>query len=169
MTPAFVPTPDTQTTERPRSFLSRSMAWLFSQRHFHIKLLSGTAAGVVVIIFLAGIFLLVTYRNHSQEALRTHTVEVMRLSSVIENDIAALEASQRGYLLTGQAAYAEAFTQRRSAIKERIEELTTLILESPAQRKRLMKVQEIVQRWLNEVAGPQFATRPVGGPHPPPR
>src|SRR5437660_6228628 len=27
--------------------------WLFSQKHFHVKLLSGTAAGVIAIIFFA--------------------------------------------------------------------------------------------------------------------
>ncbi len=161
MTPAFAPSPESPTPERSRSFLARSMAWLFSQRHFHVKLLSGTAAGVVVIIFLAGIFLLVTYRSHRQEMLRTHTVEVMRLSSVIENDIAALESSQRGYLLTGNAAYTDAFTRQRAALKDRIEELTTLILESPAQRKRVMKVQEVVQRWLTEVADPQLMAQPA--------
>ncbi|MBA2743994.1 MAG: hypothetical protein H0U43_06765, partial [Chthoniobacterales bacterium] len=74
------------------SFFSRSTAWLFSQKHFYVKLLAGSAAGIVVIVLLAGIFLFLTYQNHHQEVLRTHTVEVMRLSSLIENDLAALEA-----------------------------------------------------------------------------
>ena len=47
----------------------------------------------MVIIFLASVFLFVTYRNHLQAALRTHTVEVIRLSGMIENDIAVLEAA----------------------------------------------------------------------------
>jgi len=72
---------------RRRSIFGRLSDWLFSQRHFHLKLLSGTTVGVVVIIFLAGVFLLVTLRNHYQESLRTHTIEVIRLSSLIENDI----------------------------------------------------------------------------------
>src|SRR5437867_931378 len=78
--------------------LRRCVAWLFSQRHFHLKLLSGTAAGVLVIILLAGIFLYVTLRNHHQEVLRSHTIDVMRLSSLIENDIASLESGHRGFL-----------------------------------------------------------------------
>src|SRR5262249_1572890 len=75
--------------------------WLFRQQHFHLKLLSGTTVGVVVIIFLAGAFLFVTVRNYYQDSLRTHTIEVMRLSSLLENDIAGLETSHRGYLLNG--------------------------------------------------------------------
>ena len=84
-----------------RGFFGRSVAWLFSPKHFHFKLLSGTAVGIVVITFLAGLFLFVTLRNHHQESLRAHTLEVLRLASVIENDIAVLETGHRGFLLTG--------------------------------------------------------------------
>ena len=48
--------------------------------------------GVLVIVFLAGIFLYVTIRNHEQDNLRSHSVDMIRLSGVIENDIAALES-----------------------------------------------------------------------------
>jgi PAS domain S-box-containing protein len=145
------------------SLIRRCLAWLFSQKHFHVKLLSGTAAGVIVIVLLAGIFLFVTYRNHRHEALRAHTVEVMRLSSVIENDIAALETAHRGFLLTAGTNASEAFQQRRDAIKGRIDDLTGLILESAPQRKRVMKVQEIVQKWLNTVAVPEIEARQSRG------
>jgi membrane associated rhomboid family serine protease len=40
-----------------RGLVGRSAAWLFSPKHFHFKLLSGTAVGIVVITFLAGLFL----------------------------------------------------------------------------------------------------------------
>jgi PAS domain S-box-containing protein len=134
----------------------RAGAWLFSQEHFHFKLLSGTAAGVIVIIFLAGVFLYITLRNHYQAAVRAHTIEVMRLSSVIENDIAALEGVHRGFLLTGKPVYADSFNRRKEQIKRRVDTLAALILENPKQRKRVMKVQEVVQKWLKTVALPEL-------------
>src|SRR6267143_1929773 len=137
---------------RRRSIFGRIADWLFSQRHFHLKLLSGTTVGVIVIIFLVGVFLLVTLRNHYQESLRTHTIEVMRLSSLIENDIAGLESSHRGYLLSGNEEYIAPFGKKRDQIKHRIEDLTALILDTPRQRKRVIKVQEVVQKWLDTVA-----------------
>jgi PAS domain S-box-containing protein len=152
-----------QKTKVRRNIVSRSAAWLFSARHFHFKLLSGTAVGIVVITFLAGLFLFVTLRNHHQETLRAHTLDVMRLSSVIENDIAALETGHRGYLLTGNASYLEPFERRRELIKRRVEELTMLILDSPRQRKRVMKIQEIVQKWLDDIALPQINERQTKG------
>src|SRR2546423_4509836 len=152
-----------QKTKVRRGLFGRSAAWLFSPKHFHFKLLSGTAVGIVVITFLAGLFLFVTLRNHHQETLRAHTLEVMRLSSVLENDIAALETGHRGYLLSGSPQYLEPFERRRELIKRRVEELTVLILDSPRQRKRVMKIQEIVQKWLDEVALPQINDRQTKG------
>ncbi len=148
-----------QTTKVRRGIFGRSAAWLFSPKHFHFKLLSGTAVGIVVITFLAGLFLFVTIRNHHQETLRAHTLDVMKLSSVLENDIAALETGHRGYLLTGDTTYLEPFERRRELIKRRVEELTLLILDSPRQRKRIMKIQEIVQTWLDDIALPQMKER----------
>ncbi|MEP6937143.1 MAG: CHASE3 domain-containing protein [Chthoniobacterales bacterium] len=142
-----------------KGLFARSSGWLFSQRYFHFKLLSGTAVGVVVIAFLAGLFFFVTLQNHTQDALRNHTIEVMRLSSVIENDVAALETGHRGYLLTGHSSYLQPFQERRDVIKNRIDALTGLILDSPMQRKRVMKVQEIVQKWLDSVALPEMSAR----------
>src|SRR5436190_14006989 len=142
-----------------RGIFGSGVAWLFSQKHFHFKLLSGTAVGIVVITFLAGLFLFVTLRNHHQETLRAHTLEVMRLSSVLENDIAALETGHRGYLLTGDSSYLEPFGRLREQIKARVDDLTVLILDSPRQRKRVMRIQEIVQRWLDDVALRQMSDR----------
>src|SRR5438477_2539841 len=105
---------------RPGLF-RRWLAWLLSSRHFHYKLLSGTTAAVVVIIFLAGAFLFISLRNQFQDTMRAHTVQVMRLSSVIENDIAALESSDRAFLLTREPRYQELFQQHRQTFKKRID------------------------------------------------
>src|SRR5205085_5937867 len=151
---------------RRRSIFGRLGDWLFSQRHFHLKLLSGTTVGVAVIIFMAGIFLLVTLRNHYQDSLRTHTIEVMRLSSLIENDIAGLESGHRGYLLSGSEDFLVPFQKKRDLIKNRVEELTALILDNPRQRKRVIKMQEVVQKWLDTVATPEINARRARGAAP---
>ncbi|MEY2479492.1 MAG: hypothetical protein QOI04_419 [Verrucomicrobiota bacterium] len=136
------------------SVFRRPAEWLFSQKHFHLKLLFGTTVGVIVIVILAGVFLFVTLRNQQQAAMRAHTIEVMRASSVIENDLAVLEAGHRGFLLTSDRTYLQSFKERCDLIKQRIDALAALILNSPAQRKRVMRVQEIVQKWLDTVAQP---------------
>jgi PAS domain S-box-containing protein len=156
MSQSAAPITNWKQQEARAGFIRRGLAWLFSQRHFHFKLLSGTAAGVIVIIFLAGVFLYITLRNHYQATERAHTIEVMRLSSVIENDIAALESGHRGFLLTAKPAYIDSFNQRKDLIKQRIQDLAALLLENPNQRKRVMKAQEVVQNWLRTVALPEI-------------
>ncbi len=42
---------------------------------------------------------------------------------------------------------------------QRIDDLTVLILENPRQRKRVIKVQEVVQQWLDTVATPEMSAR----------
>src|SRR4029079_9928440 len=149
-----------------RSAMWRSVGWLFSPKHFYFKLLSGTAVGIVVITFLAGLFLFVTFQNHHQATLRAHTLAVLQLSRTIESDLAAAESIHRGYLLTGDTAFIKAFDSRKELIKSRTEELTLLILDTQNKRKRVMKVQEIVQKWLDTVALPQLAQQRGRAPTP---
>src|ERR1700741_1740420 len=104
-----------QALQDQRGLLRRSVDWLLSQRHFHLKVISGTAAGVTVILTLAAVFLWITLRDHYQDAARAHTIDVMRLSSLIENDIASLETAHRGFLLAGTADYLASFEKRKAS------------------------------------------------------
>ncbi len=143
----------------------RPLSWLLGPQHFHYKLLAGTGAAVVVIVFLAGTFLFVTLRNYRQDAIRAHTLQVKRLSSVIENDIAALESYHRGYLLTGNQQYTNLFESRKQAMQTRIGELATLVRESPAQRGRVVKARDLAQHWVEQVARPAFTKGSASSPH----
>src|SRR5436305_7096794 len=151
--------PTSPPKKRRRSLSGRIGDWLFSQRHFHFKLLSGTTVGVVVIIFLVAVFLLVSLRDHYQDTIRSHAISVIRLSSLIENDVASLESNHRGFLLSGREDYVASFDKRLGSIKQRIQDLMGLILDNPTQRKRVMKVQDIVQQWCTAVAQPEIKAR----------
>ena len=148
-----------QALKDERGLLRRSVDWLFSQRHFRLKVLSGTAAGVVVILALAAVFLWITVRDHYQDAARTHTIDVMRLSSLIENDIAALETAHRGFLLTGKPDYLASFERRKASIDKDIQDLTRQLGESQTQQKRVLKAQQIVQKWIDTTGLPEIESR----------
>ncbi len=142
--------------DRP-STLSRALSWLLGSQHFHYKLLAGTGAAVVVIVFLVGTFLFVTLRNYRQDAIRAHTVQVKRLSSVIENDIAALESYHRAYLLTGNEQYTKLFDSRKQAMQSRMGELTALVRENSAQCERVTKAGNLARHWVEQIARPAFS------------
>ena len=73
---------------RAPGILRRSLAKLLSSAHL---VLSGTTASILVIIFLGSLFVFVALRNHHRDEIRARTVQLTRLSSLIENDIAELE------------------------------------------------------------------------------
>ncbi len=134
--------------EKSRSFLRSKIEWLLSPDHFNFKLLFGTAVGVLVILVLAVTCFLFTSRNQEQARMRAHTIGVMRLSSVLENDIAALENAQRGYLLSGENVYLENFERRRGLFQKQSEELVATVTSNFTQRKRVLKMRGIVLKWL---------------------
>ena len=82
-----------------RNIVRRGLAWLLSSAHL---VLSGTTAAILVIIFLGSVFLFIALRNYRRDEIRMHAVQVTRLSSVIENDVAELENNYRAFLLTAR-------------------------------------------------------------------
>ncbi len=91
MLPVSTPAKTRNVSGKNHSFFRRKVEWLFSPELFHLKLLVGTAVGVLVIIVLAVTCVVFTFRHQQRDELRAHTIAVTRLSSVVENDIAALE------------------------------------------------------------------------------
>ncbi|MBA3961993.1 MAG: PAS domain S-box protein [Chthoniobacterales bacterium] len=137
-----------QISSPPPGAFRRKLEWLLSPEHFQFKLLLGTAVGVMVILVLAVTCFVVTYQNQKEARFRAHTVELMRLSSMIENDISALENAQRGYLLAHTVPYQENFERCKILFQQHAGELCTLIADDSIKRKRVLKMREIVLNWL---------------------
>ena len=148
MLPVSTPAQSRNVPGNKPGFFRRTIEWLFSPELFHLKLLLGTAVGVLVIVVLAITCVVLTLRNQQRDELRAHTIEVMRLSSVVENDLAALENTYRGHLLTKNGAYLENSARLQELFLRHSEELTGVLGDSSLQRKRVLKMREIVQSWL---------------------
>ncbi|MEO6872585.1 MAG: PAS domain S-box protein [Chthoniobacterales bacterium] len=125
------------------------LEWLLSPQHFQFKLLLGSAVGMIVIVVVAVACLLFTFENQRQSRFRAQTIAVMRLSSVLENDIAALENAHRGYLLTHSPVYLQKFERRKELFQRNSEELAASVADNSQQRKRTLKMREIVWNWLS--------------------
>ncbi len=148
MVPASSPAPTGNVPKEPRSAFRRRIEWLFSPELFQLKLLVGTAVGVLVIILLAVTCVVFTMRYQKQDQLRAHTIEVMRLSSIVEQDLSALENSYRGHLLTRKGSYLESSSQLQQLFLSHSEELTSVLADNSQQRKRILRMRESVQSWL---------------------
>jgi PAS domain S-box-containing protein len=148
MLPASTPAKARNVSASKRSFLRHKVEWLFSPELFHLKLLLGTAVGILVTIVVAVTSVVFAFRHQQRDALRAHTIEVIRLSSLVENDIAALENVHRSHLLTRNGVYLQNSARLQDLFLQHSKELADVLADSPEQRKRILKMREIVRNWL---------------------
>ena len=103
------------------SIYKKFRAFLNAEDKFYVKLLGSSAVGVLAIAMLAAILLFVAVRDHQFESLRARTLDVLRKLGDTENDISKMEATYRGYLLTGQQTYAEAFRHQTALLQTQLD------------------------------------------------
>ena len=132
MLPVSTPAGTRIVSGKKRGFFRRRIEWLFSPELFHLKLLIGTAVGVLVTIVLAVTCVVFTFRHQHRDALRAHTIEVKRLSSVVENDIAALENAHRSHLLTRDGAYLKNSARLQDLFLQHSKDLDDVLAIAPS-------------------------------------
>lgn len=128
--------------------LRRAVEWLLNHDHFHFKLLIGTSIGVVVIGVLAAACMVVTSGDQKREEMRAHAIAAMRLSNVVENDIAAMENAYRGSLLQKSTDAKEGFNRFQVQFRKHIDELAELVANNEEQAARVLKIHKHLQSWL---------------------
>jgi PAS domain S-box-containing protein len=121
---------------------------MLNPNHFHFKLLAGSSAGVVVIAAVAIIYVIATFSHQSRERMRAHTIEVMRLAGVVENDVSALENAHRGHLLAHNGAYLENFGRLEARCAKDCDALSGVLTDLP-QQKRLWKMRGNIRDWFS--------------------
>jgi len=120
--------------------------------------------GVLAILGLTAFIIFLAFREHSFDNLRSHTLETLRTSNKIENDLANIETAHRSYLLTGQKIYIEPFERRISLIETRLTQLAALVANDDTQKKRVSTVKNDVELWLKQVAMPEMQQRNTARP-----
>jgi PAS domain S-box-containing protein len=136
--------------------------FLKAEDKFYAKLLGSSLVGILAIAMLAGILLFVAVRDHQFESLRARTLDVLRKLGDAENDITTLEATYRGYLLTGQGSYAEAFQHQTELAQARLDDLAGSVEQQGSQNSRIADAKRHVTEWLQKTAGPGIADRKRG-------
>ena len=146
----------------------RLVEWLLNPDHFHFKLLAGSSVGVVVIISLAVACVMTTAARQKREQLRARAIEVIRLTGLVENDVAALENAYRGHLLTPDGSYLEDLTQLRSRFEQNCNQLYRAVAGKD-QAGAILKVRNNIGKWLVEswqTTSPQLGISHNGADNP---
>ena len=96
-----------------------------------------------------------SYRNTARFAeaaeWRAHTYEVLGTLDDTVGRLVDAETGQRGYLLTGDAAYLEPYRAAIKSIDQTISHLKNLISDNPDQQKRIQILEPLVEKKLAEL------------------
>jgi signal transduction histidine kinase/DNA-binding response OmpR family regulator/CHASE3 domain sensor protein len=119
-------------------------------RNISLPLALGTLSGI---LFLGLTMLLISTLNSVERSQRvmSNGNEVGRLSS-------EMEASMRGFLISGDEDFLQPYNLARARSSSQITELTELVIDDPAQLKHVRHVAALQQQW-NEYAQDIIAKR----------
>jgi signal transduction histidine kinase len=116
----------------------------------------GAQVGFGVAIIALVISAAVSYRNVREievnEALVTHTHQVLERVLTIFSSVKDAETGQRGYIITSDSAYLEPYRQARDTIRQDFDELRRLTADNPDQLRRLADLQAAVDLRLATLA-----------------
>ncbi|WP_203818465.1 methyl-accepting chemotaxis protein [Paractinoplanes ferrugineus] len=88
-------------------------------------------------------------RNSGQVA---HTYQVLQGLDEITGVLKDAESGQRGYLITGEAAYLTPYTEASQAVTGRIDAVAKLTADNPVQQKRIAELRQLVQAKFAEMS-----------------
>src|SRR4030081_3050690 len=81
----------------------------------------------------------------------SHTLEIQRELATVEARMSEAEAGQRGYLLTGQPRFLAPYTAATNNVRARLANLRNLVVDNPAQLRRLLAIESLSRTKLAEL------------------
>jgi two-component system sensor kinase FixL len=114
---------------------------------------TGLLAFALVLFAIAAIFLGVNLTRLRQSFTYVqHTNEVLRNLAAAERQLLTAESGERGFLLTGEASYLNAYAQARDSLPGTLATLRQLTSDNPAQTARLDDLRASIDARLAEFA-----------------
>lgn len=109
------------------------------------------AIGVVAVAVVLAAWINLQARRAADRV--SHAIEIRERSERFLGQIRDAETGQRGFLLTGQAAYLEPFTEGSAAAGPELDILAALVDADPAQKQRATALRETMRLKLAELNG----------------
>jgi methyl-accepting chemotaxis protein len=105
------------------------------------KIGAGFGLAIAILIALGA----VTYRTTSQleetSNLESHSKEVLKMLEDLSGDATSIESAERGYIMTGQEQYFDAYRKKADEVARKTKNLRRLVGDSPTQLRRLDNVE----------------------------
>ena len=115
------------------------------------RLLVG-AVGLVILVLLSASIAAIVLLSESQDITRwvNHTYQAERVVSDMRVGFSQVEAARRGYLITHDPAYMNAYRQSANALPSQLERFAALTADNPRQQAAAVRFQPLLTAKLNE-------------------
>ena len=106
----------------------------------------------VLAIFLIAFFTYRALQSSADTAARVnHTMDVMEQLQSLISTMKDAETGQRGFLLTGQEAYLEPYTNAKAELPGKLQRIRELTNDNPNQQQRLSTLKRFTEEKMNEL------------------
>lgn len=122
-----------------------------SQRFFGYASLVMLALGFAVLAILAGTAVWLTQRSQDEASWVRHTIGVQATVSDFSAFLERAESARRGYLLSGDAAYATAAREAIAALREPLDALPRLVTDNPVESDRAARIADLARRRIASI------------------
>ncbi|MCH7765722.1 MAG: ATP-binding cassette domain-containing protein [Acidobacteria bacterium] len=129
------------------------------QMKLNTKLLLGFTVPLVLIVAIAAV--VYTHVGSLIETSKrvTHTHQSIEFGTALTLDLINMETGLRGYLLTGKEDFLDPYKNGRKSFKESIFKAKKHVNDSPMQVKRLEKIEERYEEWIEQWVAPGIDQR----------
>ena len=104
-------------------------------------------------MFIAAAIALAVNLNRQRESFEwvDHTNDVLRYTSALEKEVLEAESAERGYLLTGESTYLDAYKRAEAEIPKLLGALRNAVFDNPNQVQRLDELRPSIDARLAEL------------------
>ena len=118
------------------------------QRSFQRLLRRTVALPVVLLALLAAILAGESLLLYASLRWVDHSDQVMATARQLQRQIIEMETALRGYSLTGDRTFLDAYNEAKSKVPDQLDSLQELTLDNPAQQQRLKEARDADLRWM---------------------
>ncbi len=119
------------------------------QRRFRRTLLQTFLLPPILLTVLAGLLLWEIDRLLKTERQVRHTDEVIAQAHRVEALVGRMEIGSRGFLITGEEAFFEPYTEAAATIDSEVTKLESLVSDNPTQGERLRSFRLSLAEWTH--------------------
>jgi PAS domain S-box-containing protein len=117
---------------------------------------------LIALVVTASVGAISVWRVYDNDRQVAHTYEIKSALDALLSAVTDAETGQRGFLITGDAAYLSPYERGTATIQDALGHIASVTADNPSQRRRLPALRTAVDEKLSELASSVAARRTDG-------